>query len=152
MQSTLNPVLTDVGSFCQDICTQLGLDDDLRFSLQIGKLNQTKIDHAIVGHFLVNLLSNAQKYTPKDGQITLEISQNKQDIIFRVSDTGIGVPEEDQAHLFDPFHRASNASSFKGTGLGLTIAKTCVQQHGGTLEFVSEVGKGSTFIVKIPRS
>lgn len=150
IHTKFNPTLTNIGEFCQNICIQLGLHEDPQFSCHVEELEDVHVDHELIGHFLINLLTNAKKYTPDDGQITLKVSQEEEQLIFRVSDTGIGIPEEDQAKLFDPFYRANNANSIHGTGLGLTIVETSVHQHKGTIEFTSEVNKGSTFIVKIP--
>jgi signal transduction histidine kinase len=67
-----------------------------------------------------------------------------------VSDHGIGIPEEDQKRLFEPFHRARNVSDVSGTGLGLSIARRAVELHGGTIGFQSQVGIGTTFVVILP--
>ena len=67
-----------------------------------------------------------------------------------VSDQGIGIPPEDQPHLFDPFHRARNVGDVSGTGLGLPIVKKSVDAYGGTITFVSQLDQGSTFTVVLP--
>lgn len=68
-----------------------------------------------------------------------------------VSDNGIGIPKEDQAHLFTTFHRASNTGSISGTGLGLTIVKRAVDAHDGTISLESQVGHGTTFTIELPK-
>ncbi len=73
-------------------------------------------------------------------------------IIFWVQDQGIGIPSDEQARLFEPFHRASNAKKVSGTGLGLVIAKQSVELHGGTITLESEAGQGTTFIVTLPQT
>ena len=102
-----------------------------------------------------NLLSNAIKYTPDDGQVTLALSStdNKQAKIC-VTDTGIGIPKAESKHIFQSFYRASNAVKSKemGSGLGLMLTRHLVQKLGGTLSFVSEEGKGTTFVLTLDLS
>ena len=80
----------------------------------------------------------------------MELKREEGQLIFRVSDQGIGIPEEDQAVLFEAFHRGKNTKSIHGTGLGLTIVKNCVEAYGGTIAFSSILGQGTTFVVFIP--
>jgi signal transduction histidine kinase len=100
-----------------------------------------------------NLLSNAVKYTPKDGKVCMKMIPAEDKVIFEVSDTGIGIPENEQAKLFSEFFRAENAKKLAeiGTGLGLSIVKSTVEQHGGTIEVQSREGEGSTFRVALNR-
>ncbi len=83
--------------------------------------------------------------------MTLELSAVNNSIIFKVSDKGIGIPEEDQKHLFEAFHRAKNVGNIHGTGLGLSIVKNCIDLHEGKVECYSKEGEGTTFMVTIPR-
>jgi len=98
---------------------------------------------------LENIISNAIKFTPKDGSITIraESSENKDQMIMHVSDTGVGIPKEDLPKIFGKFQQAKNRSAGdkSGTGLGLTIAQELVQLHGGEITVDSEEGKGTTF-------
>ena len=71
-------------------------------------------------------------------------------IILKISDYGIGIPEADQVQLFESFHRASNVGNIPGTGLGLSIVKKCVDLHKGEISVDSQIGKGTTFTVTIP--
>jgi two-component system, OmpR family, sensor histidine kinase VicK len=71
-------------------------------------------------------------------------------LIFKVQDEGIGIPEADLNHLFEPFHRAANVGTISGTGLGMVITKEAVELHGGTIIVESQVGTGTTFTVSIP--
>lgn len=150
LEIQFNPEWTNIEKLAQDTCSQLNLSTDSRFSCQIEAMEDVYVDRAIVEHVLTNLLSNAQKYTADDGQISLKIKQENQDLAFYVADTGIGIPDEDQAQLFTPFHRASNAGSFSGTGLGLAIAKTYIERHSGSIKFMSKLNKGTSFTVKLP--
>ena len=103
---------------------------------------------------LTNLLSNAIKYTPAGGKVTLRLSEAKEQLVLEISDTGIGIPEEEQTSLFEEFFRASNAKAMShvGTGLGLAIVKATVQQHGGLIEVKSEVGQGTTFRIVLNKA
>lgn len=101
-----------------------------------------------------NLLSNAIKYTPTGGQVTVQVACDGAAIVGSVQDTGIGIPPEDQAHLFEDFFRARNAKEFErmGTGLGLSIVKAILDLYSGQIEVASEVGKGTTFTFSLPTS
>lgn len=100
----------------------------------------------------VNLISNAVKYTPSGGSVTVAVRKTDGQAQVEVSDTGIGIPEKALPHLFEEFYRAPNAkaSSEVGTGLGLAIVKDLVERYGGRIEVESEVGKGTTFTVTFP--
>lgn len=108
------------------------------------------LDEHLLQHILVNLLSNALKYSPPDKPVHFEVFDESSCLVFRVSDQGIGIPLEDQPRLFEVFHRAKNARSVSGTGLGLSIVKNSVDLHGGTIEFESKEGEGTTFTVRLP--
>ena len=106
-------------------------------------------DPHILKNILLNLVSNAIKYSPEDGKIELHTS-NGADCHISIKDQGIGIPVEDQARLFERFHRAENATNIQGTGLGLHIVKKYVELLNGTITFDSTEGKGSTFRVGVP--
>ena len=99
-----------------------------------------------------NLLSNAVKYTPNKGTVTVTLSQSEDDARIVIEDTGIGIPEEAMAHLFEEFYRAPNAKEFdqEGTGLGLTITKDLVTRLGGWISVHSTPGVGTRFTVSLP--
>lgn len=106
---------------------------------------------------LTNLLSNAIKYSPQGGQIRIEIGQEEDEHaawgVISVGDQGMGIPAEDLTHVFEPFYRAGNVvEGIQGTGIGLASVAQVIEQHGGTLAVVSEEGKGSTFIIRLPLS
>jgi PAS domain S-box-containing protein len=106
-----------------------------------------QFDERLLRHVLGNLLSNAVKYSPQGGQVCLRVDDDGARRVFEVSDHGIGIPQAEQAHLFETFHRASNVGAIPGTGLGLAIAKKAVEAHGGSIEVVSAAGQGSSFRV-----
>ena len=101
---------------------------------------------------LVALLDNALKYTPYEGSVTLSLTTDEHYAVIKVSDTGIGIQPEDLPHIFERFYRADRARSRDrgGSGLGLTIAQSIMQEHEGSIEVESTPGKGSIFIVRLP--
>ncbi len=107
-----------------------------------------------IKQILVNLLSNAVKFTPENGKVTLKVwtDENREIIHISVSDTGIGISEEDLKRLFNPFVQLdSNLNrQFEGTGLGLALVKKLTDIHNGSVEVVSEVEKGSRFTLNLP--
>ncbi len=108
------------------------------------------MDVKLIRHVLNNLLSNAVKYSPTGGEVNFDLTLEAETATFIIKDQGIGIPVENQQQLFESFYRASNVGNISGTGLGLAIVKQCVELHGGTINFSSEVDKGTTFIVEIP--
>ncbi len=100
-----------------------------------------------------NLLSNAVKYTPANGQIAVSLSADADFALFRVDDTGYGIPMENQGALFSPFYRVRTKETrrISGTGLGLHLVKNIIERHNGTIHFESEYGKGSSFGFLLPQ-
>ena len=99
-----------------------------------------------------NFITNAIKYTPPGGSITVALQQEKQEAVLRVIDTGYGIPEDQQDKLFQAFHRVESeqTAAIEGTGLGLYLVRNIVERHGGALIFESIYGKGSTFGFRLP--
>lgn len=109
-------------------------------------------DAAQLREAVANLVGNAIKYTPERGSITVSLARVKDDIVFEVTDTGYGVPEDQQADLFKPFVRAKSeeTNGIEGTGLGLHLVKNIVERHNGSMRFQSVYKKGSTFGFALP--
>ena len=101
---------------------------------------------------IYNLTDNAIKYTPEGGEVRVSLSGKGKTVTLTVTDNGIGIPPEEQAHIFDRFYRVDKARSRAtgGTGLGLSIVRQMVQLHGGQITLASEPGRGSTFTVTLP--
>jgi two-component system sensor histidine kinase/response regulator len=100
---------------------------------------------------LVNLIGNAVKYTPANGQVEVRARTAGDEVILEVADNGVGMAAEDLTHLFGDFYRAkSSAGSEPGAGLGLALTKRIVEAHAGTIAVASEVGKGTTFTIRLP--
>jgi len=102
---------------------------------------------------LYNLTDNAMKYTPDGGAIHVSLHLDGEELVWRVRDNGVGIPEEDQDHVFERFYRVDKARSREtgGTGLGLSIVRQLVTLHGGTVTVKSRMGEGSEFIVRLPK-
>ena len=109
-------------------------------------------DQDKISQVLTNLLVNAIKFTPKQGNIHIEIHQEGDQAVLRVSDDGIGIDPEDQKKIFERFYMTepSRNSRSGGQGLGLAIVKSIIKKHNGTVRVVSDIGKGAVFTVSIP--
>jgi len=116
--------------------------------------DQVYVDKDMISQVIVNLLSNAVKYTPSGGSVKVETAVDEAEGIVRVSvsDTGVGIPEEEIGHVFDKFYRVSaNKGQAKGTGLGLNLVKQIIEKvHDGRVFVRSQVGSGSTFGFELP--
>lgn len=108
-------------------------------------------DREMLRNVLTNLLSNALKYSPAGDAVRVQTEVQGKLIRITVTDRGIGIPLEDQKHLFERFFRATNVATIKGTGLGLNIVKRYLDLMGGTISFVSTPGAGTAFTIHLPR-
>ncbi len=115
-------------------------------------LPAVQMDARQMERVFVNLVANAINYTPNNKAIWVRTVVDEDNVIFSVRDEGMGISPEDLAHVFERFYRTAGARSTQstGTGLGLAIAKEIVERHGGSLKAESELGKGSTFTVRLP--
>lgn len=129
------------------------LAQTVRVRLEPPEPARVKGDADRLRQVLLNLVTNAIKYTPNDGEVTLSLTVEGGYAFIRVSDTGIGIPKEDLPYIFERFYRVDRARARQmgGAGLGLSIAKWIVEAHHGRIQVESEVGKGSTFTVQLPR-
>lgn len=107
-------------------------------------------DGNLVRHILINLLTNAVKYSAPGAPVELRLRREGANAVFTVSDRGIGIPEADQPRVFEIFHRGGNTGQISGTGLGLVIVKRCCELHRGTISLQSAEGCGSMFKVILP--
>jgi signal transduction histidine kinase len=114
-------------------------------------LPQINVDPSRLEQVLLNLLSNASKYSAENTAITFKASVENQDILYEVKDEGIGITPEDQKSLFTPYHRVrQDRHNYQGMGLGLAVAKQIIEAHNGKIWVESERGKGSTFKFTLP--
>jgi signal transduction histidine kinase len=110
-----------------------------------------RADEGRLRQVVLNLITNASKFTPEGGKITLRARQRDANLVVECQDTGSGIAKEDQGRLFDAYHRVGNGSErFDGLGLGLALCKKLVELHGGKIWLESEYGQGSTFIFTLP--
>ncbi len=109
-------------------------------------------DEGMLSQVWVNLIHNGIKFTPCCGSVRIDLQYREDSIVFRITDTGIGIAQEDQAHVFERFFKAEKARDRAkgGSGLGLAIAKTIVEMHKGTICVESEPGAGASFTVSLP--
>jgi len=129
---------------------QIGEGKHHKFVCEFQGDGSSVMDEKLLRSLLGNLLSNAIKYSHPGSTVELRLTCDGNTAIFKVQDRGIGIPKPDRQRLFECFHRASNVGAVCGTGLGLTIAKNCVDLHGGAIAVESEVGRGTTFTVTLP--
>lgn len=109
------------------------------------------LDHKLLKNILLNLFSNAIKYSEQDKQIYFDFSMDEKWLYFSIRDEGIGIPSEEQEHLFTRFFRAHNVENIQGTGLGLTIVKRYLELMDGSIHFESHLGVGTNFNISLPR-
>ncbi len=119
---------------------------------KFGNISSVKTDEKLIRQILTNLISNALKYSPNKTPVSIEIKENPWEIFISIVDNGIGISTDDQKYLFDTFHRGKNVGTISGTGLGMPIVKKCVESLRGNISLLSELGKGSTFNVTLPKN
>ncbi len=112
---------------------------------------QAFLDPKLMRSIVVNLMSNAIKYSPRDSKVVLQLTSNLKYFYINVIDQGIGISREAQSQMFEAFYRGDNVKDTPGTGLGLAVVKTCVELHHGQLMVKSSVDTGTTITVVLPR-
>jgi len=115
-----------------------------------GAARLPQLDPSLAREILINLLTNAAKYSPGTDKIEVEVFTGSTEVRIKVTDHGIGIAPDDQKHVFEAFRRGDNVGDIPGTGLGLAITKRAVENHGGTITLESKVGSGTTFTVSLP--
>jgi signal transduction histidine kinase len=117
-----------------------------------GDLPEMNFDGEAIASVLINLLSNAMKFSQKEKEVKVKLFKDDGNAVIQVADKGIGISLKDISKIFQRFYQSENkvASETRGSGLGLTLVKHITEAHGGTIEVESEVGKGSSFTVSIP--
>lgn len=125
-----------------------------KISCNINLLESTDIpvNEQLLARALENLFGNALRYTEDDGEITITADESDEYITITFSDTGCGIAEKDISHLFDLFYRGTNSRREQGLGIGLSVVKDIVDLHGWSIDIRSELGKGSDFIIRIPKN
>jgi two-component system, OmpR family, phosphate regulon sensor histidine kinase PhoR len=132
---------------CEPQWRSKGIDMDV-------SLEETAVtaDEDLLSQVWINLIQNSIRFTPDGGRVCVELRQQAGRVEFRITDTGAGISEEDQVHVFERFYKAdkSRTRSHGGSGLGLAIAKKIVEMHQGTIGVASQPGAGATFTVRLP--
>lgn len=156
---TITPKMVDVREIAEDVSKEHGLaasEHNISLTLHAPVKTAPTIftDSLLFKEVLSNLVSNAIKYTPDGGKVTLTIRSRRYDILCTVSDTGMGIPKYSQEHIFTKFFRAHNVvkQETSGTGLGLYLVKGLVEALGGKIWFESTENKGTTFYVALPKT
>jgi len=116
-----------------------------------GESQELLADYSLIRYMFSNILSNSIKFSKPGSEVKVILDFDKEDIEVSFIDHGIGIPEEDQSKVFQSFYRGSNVSNVPGTGVGLSIVSEFVKLHKGKIKLVSEVNKGSTFILTLPK-
>ena len=139
--------------FCQDVMEDVSglLKKEQHITYKNTGDPEITEDRKILHHVLMNLLSNASKYSEEGSEIQLYTDADMNKVSIRVTDTGIGIPEEEQKDIFRRFFRAQNAETIQGAGLGLNIVKRYLELLNGTISFSSRENEGASFVVELPK-
>jgi len=139
-----------VKSLVSDVVREMQLIAKLNQKIQYHHYGQDEIllDKKTLKHILFNLVSNAIKFSDEDSIVNVITEVKDSIFLIKVKDSGIGIPVEDQKHLFERFFRGNNVSAIQGTGLGLNIVAKYVELMNGKIDFISEVGEGTTFSIE----
>ncbi|MEA5620023.1 PAS domain S-box protein [Cronbergia sp. UHCC 0137] len=147
------PISFDLVEYCRQLVEEIRLSLRNKYLLYFSSLQESMpccMDEKLLNHILVNLISNAIKYSLDDTIVTFTLSCKNGQAVFEIQDQGIGIPEEDIPRLFESFHRASNVGNIVGTGLGLAIVKKCIDIHEGEISVISNIKSGTKFTVTLP--
>lgn len=148
-----NPTPINLEHFCTQIVNELQWLVAERHRILFtnsGACVEATLDEHLMRRILINLLTNAVKYSPNGGTVDLDLNCADGNVIIVVRDQGIGIPEEELNRIFETFHRGKNVGAIPGTGLGLTIVKQAVEQQHGSIEVQSQPGEGTTFTLRLP--
>ena len=147
---------TSVKTLCENstmFVKQMAFTQKIELQTRIAKnIEQIQVDEFRIRQSLINLLSNAIKFTPAGGNVILSVELEEQEILFSVTDTGIGISPTDLDKLFQPFIQIDSSLNrqYAGTGLGLVLVKRIIAKHGGSVSVTSRVGEGSCFTLRLP--
>lgn len=147
------PAPLEFGTLCRRLCDEIASATGNRCPIKLELIDTPAAasgDESLLRHIFTNLLSNAVKYSPPGSAVEFRVRRDGKIAVCHIADRGCGIPEADQKHLFQAFHRGSNVGQVPGTGLGLLIVQRCVELHGGEIRFESAEGKGTTFVVALP--
>ena len=146
------PAPLDLEEFCLILVEEMQFNAGLKHRIifhQQGNCDGACLDKKLLRHILTNILSNAIKYSPEGNNIYFDLICSEEAAVFRIRDTGIGIPAEAKSTLFEPFQRADNVGNIPGTGLGLTMVKRCLDLHGGQIAIESDAGRGTLVTIQL---
>ena len=150
---TCQPVRLDLVLFCRRAIGEIESAAERPGAVRLDAAEpqmEAEADESLLHHIVVNLLSNALKYSSPDSPVVLSVSRQGDQAKFAIRDEGCGIPAGDQPRLFTAFYRGSNVGKKPGSGLGLVIVKRCVDLQGGTIACETSTGRGTTFTVTLP--
>ena len=153
MRLDLQPV--ELNELLQEVARQMEVVAEgcsIRIDSSLGDSVFVSGDRENLRRLFLNLIDNAIKYTPSGGRISLSLQKDLQSASVRITDTGVGLSRDEQERIFRRFHRATESRSRdeRGVGLGLSIARSIAEAHGGSIDVESVPGRGSTFTVFLP--
>lgn len=134
-------------------CEPQIIEKNINLSVNLNKVNIVG-DEVLLNQVWMNLITNSIKFTDNYGDISISLSEDIDKVIVKIQDSGIGISNKDQIHIFERFYKAdkSRERTTAGSGLGLSIVKKIVKMHNGTIYVESEIGKGTIFFVELPKS
>ena len=147
------PRAIDVAALVDEVVEELQMDLHTSHTIEVNLdegVTEAVLDERLLKHLVTNLLTNAMKYSPDAARVFLDVKIEDDELTIVVEDTGLGIAPQDLDRLFESYYRGDNVGNIKGTGLGLALVKTAVDQHSGAIDVESELGGGTTFTVRIP--
>jgi signal transduction histidine kinase len=147
------PQYLDIEKFCLNLTREVEMIAKNKSRIDLTVRNGSilaNVDENLVRKILVNLLTNAVKYSTDNSVVEFDVNVKKDEVEFVIRDSGFGMSEDTKERLFEPFFRGDNVGTISGTGLGLAVVKSSVDIHKGRIYFDSEIGKGTTFVITIP--
>lgn len=154
-KQNIQPVMEEY-DLCEQLCQcsfqleNLWEEKEIEFEAELEERAMIHADESLLELVWINLLTNALKYTERGGEVKIVQTSDKNSVTVSVSDTGCGMSKETMKHIFDKFYQGDTSHSMSGNGLGLALALRIVRMLEGSIEVESEIGKGSTFTVRLP--
>ena len=155
-QETMQLTSLDLGQIAEAallLCQPKATSKKIKLKVNIDQPVFSPVDDRMIEQALINLIENAVKYSPQNGEVRIVVNAGDNENTICVEDDGIGIPQKDQPRIFERFFRVDRARSRQmgGTGLGLAIVKHIVTLHGGRVTVESELGRGSRFTIHLPK-
>ncbi len=151
---TLKPVSVDISEFLETIINEnkmlFNTEVNIHKSFNLQE-REHYIDKNLIRYIIGNILNNAIKFTQQSNEIFFSVDDNSQNLIFIITDFGIGIPSGEQTYIFEPFYRASNTENIKGTGFGLSVVKRMIDLYNGKIFIKSQLNKGTSITIILPK-